>query len=57
MLLIAATIAIGSALSGIYISYFADGSPAACIVLVQALVFVTTLVIRGLSQPKLSPIR
>ena len=48
MVLIATAIAVSSALSGIYISFFADGSPAACIVLVQALVFVVTLTTRGL---------
>lgn len=48
MVLIATVIAVSSALSGIYISFFADGSPAACIVLVQALVFVVTLTTRGL---------
>ena len=47
MVLIATAIAVSSALSGIYISFFADGSPAACIVLVQALVFVVTLTTRG----------
>jgi len=55
MLVIASSIAIGSALTGVYISYFADGSPAACIVLVQALVFVLTLALRMVRQPKLSP--
>lgn len=55
MLVVATSIATGSAITGIYISFFADGSPAACIVLVQALVFVTTLVTRGLrTQPNLS---
>jgi len=56
MLVIATSIAVGSSLSGIYISFFADASPAACIVLIQAAVFVATLVIRGLRQPALSPI-
>lgn len=54
MLVTATAIAVGSALAGIYISFFADGSPAACIVLVQALIFVTTLFIRGLRQSSLS---
>jgi len=57
MLVIATSIAVGSSLSGIYISFFADASPAACIVLIQATVFVATLVIRGLRQPALSPIK
>lgn len=57
MLLIATVIAVGSSLTGIYISFFADASPAACIVLIQATVFVATLIIRGLRQPTLSPIK
>lgn len=56
MLITATSIAVGSALTGIYISFFADASPAACIVLVQALAFVVTLVVRALRQPRLSPI-
>ena len=43
MLLIAVLVAVGSALTGVYISYFIDGAPAACIVLVQALAFVVAL--------------
>ena len=43
MLLIAVLVAVGSALTGVYISYFLDGAPAACIVLVQALAFVVAL--------------
>lgn len=57
MLAIAAAIAIASSQIGIYVSFFADASPSACIVLFQALVFVTVLVTRGLRQPRLSPIR
>ena len=58
MLGIAVLIAVGSSLTGIYISFFADGSPAACIVLVQALVFVATLFGRGLlPKPNLSLIK
>lgn len=58
MLGIAVVIAVGSSLTGIYISFFADGSPAACIVLVQALVFVATLFGRGLlPKPNLSLIK
>ena len=43
MLLVAVLVAVGSALLGVYLSYFLDGAPAACIVLVQALVFVFVL--------------
>ncbi|MBS0659663.1 MAG: metal ABC transporter permease [Verrucomicrobia bacterium] len=43
MLLKAVLSAVGSALVGIYVSFFLNGSPAACIVLVQALVFVGAL--------------
>ena len=43
MLVIAVLVAVGSALTGVYISYFLDGAPAACIVLVQALAFVVAL--------------
>jgi len=43
MLLIAVLVAVGSALTGVYVSYFLDGAPAACIVLVQALAFVVAL--------------
>ena len=46
MLALATTIAVGSAITGIYISYFAAASTAACIVLIQALVFVSTLLAR-----------
>jgi len=56
MLVVATAIAVGSSLAGIYISFFADASPAACIVLIQATVFVVTLIIRGLRQPSLSPV-
>jgi len=56
MLVVATAIAVGSSLAGIYISFFADASPAACIVLIQASVFVVTLIIRGLRQPSLSPV-
>jgi len=54
MLGIATLIAVGASTTGIYISFFADASPAACIVLVQALVFVVTLVRHMLRQPSLS---
>lgn len=43
MLAVASAIAVGSTLIGIYVSYFANASSAACIVLVQATVFVTAL--------------
>ena len=43
MLLIAVACAVGSTLAGIFISYHADASTAACIVLVQALLFVASL--------------
>lgn len=51
MLLVAVLVAVGSALTGVYISYFIDGAPAACIVLVQALAFIAALLLaprRGL---------
>lgn len=54
MLALAVLIAVGSSTVGIYLSFFADGSSAACIVLVQALVFVATLFTRPLRQPRLS---
>jgi manganese/iron transport system permease protein len=44
MLLIAVVAAVGSTLVGIIVSYHIDGSTAACIVLVQAAVFVASLV-------------
>jgi manganese/iron transport system permease protein len=57
MLALAVLIAVGSSTVGIYLSFFADGSSAACIVLVQALVFVATLFTRTLRpKPKMSPI-
>lgn len=43
-LLIAAITAGGSALVGTYVSFFIDGATGACIVLVQALVFVAALI-------------
>lgn len=54
MLAVAATIAVVSSQVGIYVSFFADASPSACIVLFQALVFVVVLFTRGLRQPRLS---
>lgn len=50
MLGIAVLIAVGSSTLGIYVSFYADGSSAACIVLVQTLVFVTALFSRGLRR-------
>lgn len=43
MLGIATTAAVGSSLTGVYVSFFLNASTAACIVLVQALVFVATV--------------
>ncbi|MBS0657766.1 MAG: metal ABC transporter permease [Verrucomicrobia bacterium] len=43
MLLKAVTVAVSSGLIGIYVSFFLDGSPAACIVVAQALVFIAAL--------------
>jgi ABC-type Mn2+/Zn2+ transport system permease subunit len=43
MLLVAVSTAVGSTLTGVYVSFFADASSAACIVLTQALVFVLAL--------------
>lgn len=54
MLLIAVALAVGSSIAGIYVSFFAAASPAACIVLVQALAFITTLFLPSRSQPHLS---
>jgi manganese/iron transport system permease protein len=55
MIALAVLIAVGSTLTGIYISFYIAGSPAACIVLVQTLVFVAVLFTRGLHrQPVLS---
>jgi len=44
MLAIATGGAVFSALAGVYVSFFIDGSPAACIVLMQTLLFVVALV-------------
>ncbi len=43
MLAVAVLTAVASALIGVYVSYFLDGAPAACIVLVQALAFTLAL--------------
>jgi ABC-type Mn2+/Zn2+ transport system permease subunit len=45
MLAIAVASAVGSALTGVYVSFFLNASTGACIVLAQALVFVVALVI------------
>lgn len=60
MLVVAVSAAVGSALVGIYVSFFLDGSPAACIVLVQTLAFVGALLFapgRGLlRRPGIAPL-
>jgi ABC-type Mn2+/Zn2+ transport system permease subunit len=43
MLLLAVTVAVGSVLTGVYVSFFLNASTAACIVLAQALVFLVVL--------------
>jgi ABC-type Mn2+/Zn2+ transport system permease subunit len=43
MLVIATSVAVGSSLTGVYASFFLNASTAACIVLVQALVFGVTV--------------
>lgn len=43
MLTVSVAVAVGSTLAGAYVSFFADASPAACIVLIQAAVFVAAL--------------
>lgn len=43
MLLVAVVIAVTSSLTGIYVSFFINGAPAACIVLVQASIFAAAL--------------
>lgn len=45
MLIVAVLTAVGSALLGVYLSYFLDGAPGACIVLVQACAFVSALLL------------
>ncbi|AOS45855.1 Manganese transport system membrane protein MntB [Lacunisphaera limnophila] len=44
MLVIATAAAVGSSLSGVYVSFFLNASTGACIVLIQALIFVLVLV-------------
>jgi ABC-type Mn2+/Zn2+ transport system permease subunit len=44
MLLIATGAAVGSSLTGVYVSFFLNASTGACIVLVQALIFVVAVV-------------
>jgi hypothetical protein len=43
MLVVAVSVAVFSTLAGAYVSFFADVSPAACIVLLQATLFVAAL--------------
>lgn len=55
MLWVAVAVAVGSTFGGIYISFFADASPAACIVLFQAVVFVAAMLFapgRGLLRAR-----
>ncbi|MET0263297.1 MAG: metal ABC transporter permease [Rariglobus sp.] len=54
MLVLATVIAVASSITGIYVSFFTAASPAACIVLGQASVFIVTLTLRMLRQPQLS---
>jgi ABC-type Mn2+/Zn2+ transport system permease subunit len=58
MLMVSVGVAVSSALAGVYISFFLDGSPAACIVLLQTLAFVGALLFapgRGLlNRPQVS---
>ena len=60
MLLTAVAAAVGSTVTGIFISYHIDGSTGACIVLVQALVFLASLLfapkyglVRRLPKPRI----
>jgi ABC-type Mn2+/Zn2+ transport system permease subunit len=53
MLAVAIAIAVGSTLAGIYISFFAAADTAACIVLVQTVIFVAALCIHSLRRPRL----
>jgi ABC-type Mn2+/Zn2+ transport system permease subunit len=57
MLVAAASIAVGSTIVGVYISFFAGASPAACIVLVQTVVFVATLLARCVRRDRLAIIK
>ena len=43
MLIVAVTVAVASSVIGVYVSFFLDGSPAACIVLLQTIAFVGAL--------------
>lgn len=52
MLVTAGAIAVGSTAVGVYISFFAAASPAACIVLVQSLIFVGALCHRAFRQSR-----
>jgi ABC-type Mn2+/Zn2+ transport system permease subunit len=59
MLWIAVGSAVFSSLTGVYVSFFIDGSTAACMVLVQALLFLLALVFAPkyglLSRPRVTP--
>jgi ABC-type Mn2+/Zn2+ transport system permease subunit len=59
MLIVAVSVAVASAVVGVYVSFFLDGSPAACIVLLQTVAFVGALLFapgRGLlNRPSLPP--
>jgi ABC-type Mn2+/Zn2+ transport system permease subunit len=44
MLMVATAAAVGSSLMGVYVSFFLNASTGACIVLIQALVFVIAVV-------------
>lgn len=58
MLVVAVAVAVASAVVGVYVSFFLDGSPAACIVLLQTVAFVGALLFapgRGLlNRPSLA---
>jgi manganese transport system permease protein len=58
MLIVAVAVAVASAVVGVYVSFFLDGSPAACIVLLQTVAFVGALLFapgRGLlNRPSLA---
>ena len=43
MLIVAVTVAVASSVIGVYVSFFLDGSPATCIVLLQTIAFVGAL--------------
>ena len=57
MLWIATGSAVFSSLAGVYVSFFLNGSTAACIVLVQALIFLARPHLRAKARPALPPAR